>query len=74
MNELFFVPWFAWIAIAGIIVGGVVAVVSKRSEHNGTTVRALEQNTAVNEALIARLEGIDVRLARLEKTLDDFPS
>jgi hypothetical protein len=37
-------------------------------------VTAFEQNTAVNEALVARLEGIDGRLARLEKTLDDIPS
>jgi hypothetical protein len=72
--DISFMPWFAWIAIVGIIVGGAVAVVTKRSEHNDTTVKALEQNTAVNEALIARLEGIDGRLARLEKTLDDIPS
>jgi hypothetical protein len=69
-----FVPWFAWIAIAGILVGGAVASFNKRSEHTNTTAKALEQNAAINEALIARLEGIDGRLARLEKTLDDIPS
>ena len=74
MPELAFVPWFAWIAIAGILVGGAISIVKLRSERNDGTVKALEQNTAINEALVARLEGIDGRLARLEKTLDDIPS
>jgi hypothetical protein len=74
MPELNFIPWFAWIAIAGIVVGGIVSVVKLRFKRNDASVKALEQNTAVNEALVARLEGIDGRLAKLEKTLDDIPS
>ena len=74
MPEYSYIPWFAWIVIVAIIVGGIVTMVKTRSERNDGTVKALEQNTAVNEALVARLEGIDGRLARLEKTLDDIPS
>lgn len=74
MPELSFIPWFAWIAIAGIVVGGIVTLVKTLAERNDSTAKALEQNTAVNEALVTRLEGIDGRLARLEKTLDDIPS
>ncbi len=74
MPELLYFPWFAWIVIVGMVVGGVVSVVKMRTERNDSMAKALEQNTSVNEALIARLEGIDGRLARLEKTLDDIPS
>lgn len=74
MPELAYFPWFAWIVIVGIVMGGLVTIVKMRSERNDSTAKALEQNAAVNEALIARLEGIDDRLARLEKTLDDIPS
>lgn len=74
MPELAYIPWFAWIAIAGIVIGGVVTLVKTLAERNDATAKALQQNTAVNEALVARLEGIDGRLAKLEKTLDDIPS
>lgn len=74
MPELLYFPWFAWIVIVGMVVGGVVSVVKMRTERNDSMAKALEQNTSVNEALVARLEGIDGRLARLEKTLDDIPS
>ena len=74
MPELSFIPWFAWIALAGILVGGVITLVKTVGERNDSTAKAFAQNTAVNEALVARLETIDARLARLEKTLDDIPS
>jgi hypothetical protein len=74
MPELNFIPWFAWIAIAGIVIGGIISVMKLRSERNDAMVKVLEQNTAVNAALVARLDGVDGRLAKLEKTLDDIPS
>ena len=70
---LSFVPWFAWIAIAGIVVWGLTSIANTFAGRNKDVARALEQNAAVNEKLIARLDGIDARLGSVEKTLTDIP-
>lgn len=68
-----YMPWFAWIAIAGIIVGGAIAIVGALNEPKSELAQALKQNAEVNEKLIARLDGIDSRLSSVEKTLNDIP-
>ena len=70
------IPWFAWIAIVGAVVGGVVAIFgagrSKR-QVDPDVARVLAENTAVNQALLAKLTAIDDRLGAVEKTLNDIP-
>lgn len=68
-----YMPWFAWIAIAGIIVGGAIAIVGALNERKTELAEALKQNAEINEKLIARLDGIDSRLGSVEKTLNDIP-
>ena len=69
------VPWYGWIAIAGIAVWGVIVIIGTirgdYSEKNGLK-GALEENAAVNKALLEKLETIDDRLATVEKTLTDI--
>ena len=68
------IPWFAWIAIAGIIVWGAVVIVGavKNTSKNEGLQKALEDNAATNRALLAKLEAIDTRLGVVEKTLTDI--
>jgi hypothetical protein len=73
ITALDYIPWFAWIAIVGIVVGGVITVATKFAGRNTDLAKALEQNAAVNEKLIARLDGIDSRLGSVERTLNDIP-
>ncbi|MBF0672971.1 MULTISPECIES: hypothetical protein [unclassified Salinibacterium] len=73
MEALAYIPWFAWIAIVAIIVGGLITLGRIFAERNNKVAEALEQNTAVNERLIARLDAIDSRLGAVEKTLTDIP-
>lgn len=68
-----YIPWFAWIAIAGIIFAGLAVVVDSRSGQKTELARALKQNADVNEKLLARLDGIDSRLSSVEKTLNEIP-
>lgn len=71
--SLNYIPWFAWIAIAGIIVGGLIAIATQFAGRNTALAKALEQNSVVNEKLVARLDAIDSRLGAVEKTLTDIP-
>lgn len=67
------IPWFAWIAIAGIIFAGFTIFMGSRDGGKTQLAEALKQNAEVNEKLIARLDGIDSRLSSVEKTLNDIP-
>ena len=76
------IPWFAWIAIVGIIAGVTSSVVSavlrsreKQTEFAGAAdLRALvEQSTASNQAVLDGLALLDIRLASIERTLTDIP-
>ncbi|TQL47650.1 hypothetical protein FB562_0716 [Homoserinimonas aerilata] len=69
----YYIPWFAWIAIIGAIVWGIVAIIGALGGRNKGVEEALKQNTAINEKLIERLDGIDGRLGAVEKTLNDIP-
>lgn len=72
-NSLAVIPWFAWIAIIGIIVGGIVSVSTMSNGRKSELAEALKQNAEINEKLVARLDNIDARLSAVEKTLNDIP-
>ncbi|SIN77249.1 hypothetical protein [Agromyces cerinus] len=73
MDGLAYIPWFAWIAIAGIVVWGITAIAGMFGRKNTELTKAVEQSTAVNEKLLAKLDTIDGRLGAVEKTLKDIP-
>ncbi|MGW9630995.1 hypothetical protein ACWGST_09850 [Agromyces sp. NPDC055520] len=68
-----YIPWFAWIAIAGVIVWGITVVAGRFGNKNPELTKAIEQSTAINEKLLAKLDTIDERLGAVEKTLKDIP-
>ncbi|TFD34370.1 hypothetical protein E3T40_10850 [Cryobacterium sp. TMT1-19] len=76
------IPWFAWIAIVGIIAGVTSSIVAavlrsreKQAEFAGAAdLRGLvEQSTASNQAVLDRLALLELRLASIERTLTDIP-
>lgn len=71
--EFFYMPWFGWIIILAIIVGGIISIVDSHSRKDKVTARLVEQNAELNEKVVARLEAVDSRLESLEKTLTDLP-
>jgi hypothetical protein len=71
--SLDYIPWFGWIAIVGIVMGGLITMANTFAGRNTALSKALEQNAAVNEKLLDRLDGIDSRLGSVEKTLNDIP-
>lgn len=76
MPEWSYLPWFAWIAIAGIVVWGIIAMagaIGGGRKNTDQLAKALEENAAVNKALLDRLDAIDGRLGAVEKTLNDIP-
>jgi uncharacterized membrane protein YqgA involved in biofilm formation len=68
-----YIPWFAWIIIVAIIVGGVITVTSELARGRNRATQALEENTRANARLVERLDAIDARLGSVEKTLTDIP-
>jgi len=76
------IPWFAWIAIVAIVCGVTVEIVKlalrsreKRAElSGGSELRGiLEQSNASNQRVAEKLDGLETRLAAMEKTLTDIP-
>lgn len=72
----FGLPWFAWIAIVGIVCGFVTNIVVARgkNEADGELRLQLEQNVELNRQLLMRLESLDSRVAGVEKTLSEVPN
>ncbi len=68
-----YIPWFAWIIIVAIIVGGVITITSELTRGRNRATQALEENTRANARLVERLDAIDARLGSVEKTLTDIP-
>ena len=68
-----YIPWFVWIVIAAIIAGTIVTVSTSRSTGRNDLAQALKQNAEATEKLVARLDGIDLRLTSVEKTLNEIP-
>ena len=76
------IPWFAWIVIVAIVCGVTVEIVKlalrsreKRAEFSGgSELRGiLEQSNASNQRVAEKLDGLETRLAAMEKTLTDIP-
>ncbi|MFB0834655.1 hypothetical protein ACX8Z9_05735 [Arthrobacter halodurans] len=72
----FGIPWFAWIAIAAIIVGCVNTIfANRRSAVPGEELSLqLAENAELNRRLLERLDSLDRRVAGVEKTLSDIPN
>lgn len=77
-----FVPWWAWIAIIGIIGGITYQIVVARANAKTRQMElggadelreVVKANTAVSTELLSKLESLDKRLAAVEKTLNDIP-
>ena len=68
-----YIPWFVWIVIAAIIAGTIVTVSTSRSTGRNELAQALKQHTEATEKLVARLDGIELRLTSVEKTLNEIP-
>ena len=68
------IPWYAWIAIVGVVVWGAMMIIGtlRGTSKNDGLQKALEDNAATNRALLAKLETIDGRLGVVEKTLTDI--
>ena len=75
-------PWFAWIAIAGIVSYAAYEIVSAvlKSKAEATEVggaaelrKIVEDNSAMNRELLGKLSSLDSRLASVEKTFTDIP-
>ncbi len=63
-------PWFVWIVFAGMAFGLTMAVISTITEHK-QKIAALSAGVEGDRRLLEKLDSIDVRLAKIEKTLDD---
>ena len=74
--DYFGLPWFAWIAIVGIVFGCVTTMVTARNNNEADVELRLqlEQNVELNRQLLARLDSLDNRMAGVEKTLSDVPN
>jgi len=72
------IPWYAYVAIIGVIGWAVMVIVGARGygRSKGGAAKAnevMEQNIATNKAVLAKLDTIETRLAVVEKTLTDIP-
>lgn len=70
-------PWFAWIAIAGIASWTLVTMTggftgTRKADRDALT-EALRANTDAQTETAARLDTIEERLGTIEKTLNDIP-
>lgn len=66
-------PWFVWIIFAGMAFGLTMAVISTITEHK-QKIATLSAGAEGDRRLLEKLDAIDLRLARIEKTLDDVPA
>jgi len=68
-------PWIAWIVLAAIGVGAISVVMDGLRKivklRSGST---HDEVTASNREVLEKLDSIDLRLAKIEKTLDDVPA
>ncbi|MET0161255.1 MAG: hypothetical protein ABW204_01245 [Microbacteriaceae bacterium] len=66
-------PWFVWIVFAGMAFGLTMAVISTITEHK-QKIAALAAGVEGDRRLLEKLDSIDLRLAKIEKVLDDVPA
>lgn len=67
-----YLPWFAWIAIAGIAAFAVTQVATalarRRSKpEDDQLLRAIQETRDSNQALLARIQQLDGRLSAVER-------
>jgi hypothetical protein len=67
-----YVPWFAWIPIAGIICWGAISI-AREIGGRRRLVQVLDDQASSNRALLDTLGSINSRLDAIEKTLTDIP-
>ena len=67
-----YIPWFAWIAIAGIICWGAISI-AREIGGRRRLMQALDGQASSNRALLDTLGSINSRLDAIEKTLTDIP-
>jgi hypothetical protein len=64
-------PWYGWIAAVGVI--GWVAIPIVGTIIWGRRKSRASAGAPGQDAVLARLDAIDTRLAAVEKTLNDIP-
>ena len=72
------IPWYGWLAIIAVVAWAVVVISgglanARRKSGLAGSDDVAQQNIAVHQAVLAKLEGIETRLAKVEKTLNDIP-
>lgn len=65
------IPWFAWIVLGGIVFA-TIASVTETIAKNRRKIVEIQTGPARHE-VVARLEAIEVRLARIERALTEIP-
>jgi len=73
VNTVEQLPWFVWIVFAGMAFGLTMAVISTITEHK-QKIAALAAGVEGDRRLLEKLDSIDLRLAKIEKVLDDVPA
>jgi hypothetical protein len=70
------VPWYGWIVAIGVIGWATMVIIGStgyaRRKGGAQAAQILEQNMAVNQAVLSKLEAIETRLGVVEKTLTDI--
>lgn len=69
------IPWFAWIALAGIAGWVVITVSLQWAGRSGgrKSAEALDRATDAQHAVAQRLDAVESRLGAIERTLTEIP-
>ena len=72
------IPWYGWIAIIGVVAWAAIVIIgslgyARRRGGGAGSNDVARQNVADHQAVLARLDSLDARLATVEKTLNDIP-
>lgn len=71
---------YYWILPVVAVAGGIIYATltsywkSRSGSADPALARAIAENTAINTAVLAKLNAIDTRLGAVEKTLTDIPA
>ncbi|MEP6481483.1 MAG: hypothetical protein ABJA94_05685 [Rhodoglobus sp.] len=72
------IPWYGYLGGIAVLAWAVMVIIgsigwSRSKAGSGKTNAVMEENIATNRAVLAKLDGIETRLATVEKTLTDIP-